>query len=94
MVKKKQKLEHTEEKIEVEPQKPLWFKMNKTEFEELTQNMYNNQNNKDFKIIINKNNLRFEKMQKRFGEKSLRVKSLKVRQKNCTKNCYKKALMH
>ena len=35
--------------------------MNKTEFEELTQNMYNNQNNKDFKITINKNNLRFEK---------------------------------
>ena len=35
--------------------------MNKTEFEELTQNMCNNQNNKDFKITINKNNLRFEK---------------------------------
>ena len=35
-------------------QKPLWFEINKKEFEELTENIYNNQNNKDFKIIINK----------------------------------------
>ena len=34
--------------------KPWWFKINKPEFEELTSNIYNNQNNKDFKITINK----------------------------------------
>ena len=33
---------------------PLWFKTNKPEFDELTSNIYNNQNNKDFKITINK----------------------------------------
>ena len=33
---------------------PWWFKINKPEFEELTSNIYNNQNNKDFKITINK----------------------------------------
>ena len=31
---------------------PWWFKINKPEFEELTSNIYNNQNNKDFKITI------------------------------------------
>ena len=44
----------TEEKIEKEFQKPLWFEINKAEFEELTDDIYNNQDNKDFKITINK----------------------------------------
>ena len=44
------KSEQTEEKIQI----PLWFKINKPEFDELTSNIYNNQNNKDFKITINK----------------------------------------
>ena len=35
-------------------QKPWWFKINKPEFEELTSDINNNQNNKDFKITINK----------------------------------------
>ena len=35
-------------------QKPLWFEMNKEEFEELTRKIYNNQDNNDFKIIINR----------------------------------------
>ena len=35
-------------------QKPLWFEMNKEEFEELTREIYNNQDNNDFKIIINR----------------------------------------
>ena len=35
-------------------QKPLWFEINKKEFEELTRDIYNNQDNNDFKIIINK----------------------------------------
>ena len=42
--------DQTEEKM----QKPWWFKMNKPEFEELTSDIYDNQNNKDFKITINK----------------------------------------
>ena len=48
------KSEQTEENIEKGPQIPLWFRINEPEFEELTSNIYNNQNNKDFKIIINK----------------------------------------
>ena len=43
--------EQTEEKM----QKPLWFRINKSEFDELTSDIYDNQNNKDFKITINKN---------------------------------------
>ena len=35
-------------------QKPLWFEINKKEFEELTGDIYNNQDNNNFKIIINK----------------------------------------
>ena len=35
-------------------QKLLWFEINKKEVEELTGDIYNNQDNKDFKIIINK----------------------------------------
>ena len=33
---------------------PLWFKINKPDFDELTSNIYDNQNNKDFKITTNK----------------------------------------
>ena len=32
----------------------LWFRINKPEFDELTSDIYDNQNNKDFKITINK----------------------------------------
>ena len=35
-------------------QKSWWFKTNKPKFEELTSDIYDNQNNKDFKITINK----------------------------------------
>ena len=52
--KKKQKLEWTKEKTKTEMQKPLWFETNQKEFEELTGDIYNNQDNNDFKIIINK----------------------------------------
>ena len=44
------KSEQTEEKMLI----PLWFRINKSEFDELISNIYNNQNNKDFKITINK----------------------------------------
>ena len=52
--KNKQKSEQTEEKIKREMQKPLWFKINKKEFDELTRNIYNNQDNNDFKFTINR----------------------------------------
>ena len=45
------KSEQTEEKMQI----PWWFKIDKPEFEELTSNIYSNQNNKDFKITIKKN---------------------------------------
>ena len=48
----KKESEQTEENI----QKPLWFKINKPEFDELTGDIYNNQDNKDFMITINKKN--------------------------------------
>ena len=50
---KKQKSEWTEEKIR-EMQKPIWIRINKKEFDELTEDTYNNQNNNNFKFIINK----------------------------------------
>ena len=34
--------------------KPLWFEINKKEFEELTGDIYNNQHNNNLKIIITK----------------------------------------
>ena len=44
------KSEQSEEKMQI----PLWFKINKPDFDELTSNIYDNQNNKDFKITTNK----------------------------------------
>ena len=44
------KSEQTEEKMQI----PLWFRINKSEFHELTSDIYDNQNNKDFQITINK----------------------------------------
>ena len=52
--KNRQKSESTEENTEREPQKPLWFEINKKEFGELTGDIYSNQDNNNFKIIINK----------------------------------------
>ena len=51
--KKKQKSESTKETTRRDIQKPLWFEINKKEFEELTRDIYNNQYNNDFKAIIN-----------------------------------------
>ena len=33
---------------------PLWFRINKSELDELTSDICDNQDNKDFKITINK----------------------------------------
>ena len=52
--KKKHNSEWIEEKIKKEMQKPLQFEIDKKEFEELTRNIYLNQDNNDFKIIKNK----------------------------------------
>ena len=35
-------------------QKPIWFEIDKKEGEKLTRVIYNNQDNKDFEIIINR----------------------------------------
>ena len=78
--KKKQESEPTEEKIERESQKPLWFEINKQQFEKLRREVYNNQDNKNFKITINKKSYDW-KMQKNCGQKWLLVKSLRERQK-------------
>ena len=40
----KKESEQTEEKMQI----PSWFRIYKSEFDELTSNIYNNQNNKDF----------------------------------------------
>ena len=45
------KSEQTEEKMQIS----LWFKLNKPEFDQLASDIHDNQNNKDFKITINKN---------------------------------------
>ena len=47
---RKQNLKSSEENIEKETQKPLWFEINKKEFEELTGDVYNNQDSNSFKI--------------------------------------------
>ena len=52
--KKKQRSEWTEEKTKTDMKKPIWFKINKKEFDELTGGIYNNQDNNNFKIMINK----------------------------------------
>ena len=47
---------------------PLWFRINKSDFDELKSDIYDNQNNKDFKITINKK--RYDlKNEKNFGQK-------------------------
>ena len=45
-------------------EKPLCFRINIPEFDELTSDIYNNQNNRDFKITINKNTYDFKTAKK------------------------------
>ena len=77
------KSEQTEEKM----QKPWWFKINKPEFEELTSDIYDNQNNKDFKITINKKTYDL-KNAKKFWTKITKSKI----SKNEAKNLYKELI--
>ena len=46
--------EKESEQTEAKTQKPLWFEINKPKFNELTRDIYDNQDNKDFKNMINK----------------------------------------
>ena len=57
-------------------QKPIWFEINKKEFEELTIDIYNNQDNNDFKIIINKRTWTDLKNSKKFCMKLTNNKKL------------------
>ena len=52
--KKKQKSRSTEQNIKKQMQIPLWFEINREKFEELTRDIYNNQDHRNFKIIIDK----------------------------------------
>ena len=55
-------------KTKREMEKPLWFEINEKEFQELSRYIYSNQDNNDFKIIINKKNLWFEIRKKNWNE--------------------------
>ena len=56
----------------MEPQKPLQFEINKKEFEESTGDIYNNQENNDFKIIINKRTYDLKNAKKNWMEVTTR----------------------
>ena len=72
----KQKSKPTEENIEREStekipgeiQIQLWFKINRTEFDELTGDICNKQDNSNFKVTISKRTYDF-KIQKSFRKK-------------------------
>ena len=53
-MKRKNKNQSLLKTIQKEMQKPLWFKINEKKFEELTGDIYNNQDKNDFRIIRNK----------------------------------------
>ena len=75
------KLEQTEEKMQI----PLWFRINKSEFDKLTSEIQDNQNNKDFKITINKKTYDLKNAIK-FWTKITKNKVSKNEAKNCIKN--------
>ena len=62
----------TEENTEREMKKPLWFEMNKKEFDELTGRIYNNQDNNNLKVIINKKAYNIKNSKKNWMEVTLR----------------------
>ena len=47
-------------------QKPLWFKINRKEFEELKGDIYNNQDNNDCKFTINRRTYDLKNEKKNF----------------------------
>ena len=62
----------TEENTEREMKKPLWFEMNKKEFDELTGRIYNNQDNNNLKVIINKKAYNIKNSKKNWMDVTLR----------------------
>ena len=56
-----------EEKTKREVQKLICFEINKKEFEESTRDIYNKQDNKDFKVIINKRTYGLKNAKKKFA---------------------------
>ena len=66
---------------------PLWFKINKPDFDELTSNIYDNQNNKDFKITTNKKTYDLKKAKKI----CTKITKSKI-SKNEAKNLYKQLI--
>ena len=61
-----------EENTVREMQKPIGFEINKKQFEELTKDIYNNQDNNDFKTIINKRTYHLENAKKIWMEVTTR----------------------
>ena len=66
---------------------PLWIRTNKSEFDELTSVIYDNQNNKDFKTAINKKSFDL-KNAKKFWAKTTKSKV----SKNEVKQLYKELI--
>ena len=53
-------------------QKQLWFEINKKEFEKVTRNIYNNQDDNNFKIIINRRTYDLKNAKKNLTEVTTR----------------------
>ena len=66
-------------------QRPFWFEINIKEFEELTGDIYNNQDNKDFKFTI-KNRTYDLKNAKKFRTEVTTRKITESGAKNCITN--------
>ena len=81
--------EQTEEKM----QRPLWFETNKPDCDELAGDIYDNQNNKDFKITINKK-AHDLKMQRFFWIKVTTSKISKNEARKLYNKLIKRTLMH
>ena len=68
-------------------QNPLWFEINKKEFEKLTRKINNNQDNKDFKVITNKRTYDLKNARKFWAEVTTRKTT-----KSEAKKLYKKLI--
>ena len=79
------KLEQTEEERQI----PLWFKINKPEFEELTRDISNNENNPFFKITKNKRTYNLKNAEK-FWMKVATSKTFKNEAKKLYKDLIQK----
>ena len=67
-------------------QKPLWFEINLKEFEELTGDIFNIQDNNDFKIKINKKAHDLENTKKFWRKVTTRKTTKSEAKKNCVTN--------